>query len=398
MGASEYGAFTFAIAWASLLALPAGLGLPIASVRFLPEYAAKGAWSHVRGLIGRSTLLAAMVSGSIAVVAIVVVLLLGDRVSSVYRAPLLIAFAGLPVFTMMALGAQVGRAFGWVIAAFSPVQVWYPLFLLVIAGTFVLGGFALTARALMIAAVMVMTACVLAQAVLYAGRLRSRLRNVPPHHDQRTWLRVAAPLLLIDGFTALINYSDLLMVGLFLGPSEVAFYYAATRTATLVTFFHASIAALSGPKVAALYSQGRIDDVRELFRGIAPWIALPSLAVTIVLVGGGAFLLQLFGEGFEAGLPALILLAIGNLVSSLNGPAATLLNMTGHQDTTAKVYAVAAATNIALNALFIPRFGLTGAALATALSAGMMSFWLVFVSNRTLGISSATWLNWRRRS
>jgi O-antigen/teichoic acid export membrane protein len=207
---------------------------------------------------------------------------------------------------------------------------------------------------------------------------------------------VAAPLLLIDGFTALINYSDILMVGLFLRPSSVAYYYAATRTASLVTFFHASTAALSGPKVAELYSQGRIDDVRELFRGIAPWIALPSIAVTIVLIAGGSFLLPLFGAGFEAGLPALILLAIGNLVLSLNGPAATLLNMTGHQDITAKVYSVAAAANIALNALFIPRFGLPGAALATVLSAAMMSFWLVAVSRRTLGISAATWLNWRR--
>ncbi len=398
MGATEYGAFTFALSWASLLALPAGLGLPIASVRFIPEYAAKGAWSQVRGLIGRSTLIAAVVSGLIAVVAIVVVLLLGDRVPSVYRPPLLIAFAGLPVFTMMAMGAQVGRAFGWVIAAFSPVQVWYPLILLAIAGTFVLGGSVLTARALMIAAVIVMIACVAAQAVLYAVRLRSRLRNVPPQHDQRAWLRVAAPLLLIDSFIALINYSDILMVGLFLGPSAVAYYYAATRTATLVTFFHASTAALSGPKIAELYSQGRIDDVKELFRGIAPWIALPSIAVTIVLIAGGTFLLPLFGAGFEAGLSALIVLAIGNLALSLNGPAGTLLNMTGHHDVTAKVYAVAAAANIALNALFIPRFGLTGAALATALSAGMMSFWLVFVSRRKLGISSATWVYWRRSS
>ncbi|MGI9044883.1 MAG: oligosaccharide flippase family protein [Gemmatimonadaceae bacterium] len=398
MGASEYGAFTYALSWASLLALPAALGLPVASVRFLPEYSAAGEWSRVRGLIGRSITLIVLTSVAIAVIAIMIVMLAGDRIPAAYRQPLLIAFAGLPVITLIALGAQIGRAFGWVVAAYSPVQIWYPLALLAIAGSLVLGGATVTAHSLMIVSVGVMATCVVAQAILYAKRLRSRLRNVPPHHEQRAWLRVATPLLFIDGFNALISYSDILMVGIFLGPSSVAYYFAATRIAALVTFFSASISSLSGPKVAELYSQGRQSEVEELFRGIAPWNALPATAIAVILIAGGPMILPLFGEGFEVGWPALILLAAANLLLSLNGPAAVLLNMTGHQDITAKVYSVAAVANIALNALLIPRFGLTGAALATAISTGAMSSMLVLFSHRTLGIHTAYYFNWRRSS
>jgi len=138
--------------------------------------------------------------------------------------------------------------------------------------------------------------------------------------------------------------------------------------------------------------------VGELFRGIAPWNALPATAIAVILIAGGPLILPLFGEGFEVGWPALILLAAGNLLLSLNGPAAILLNMTGHQDITAKVYSVAAVANIALNALLIPRFGLTGAALATVFSTAAMSSMLVLFSHRTLGIHTAYYFNWRRSS
>jgi len=394
MGASEYGAFTYALTWIFLLALPAGLGLPVASVRFLPEYAAAGSWSRVRGLIGRSISLTIATSVLIAVVAIGFIMLAGDRVPTAYRAPLLIALISLPVFTLMALGSQIGRAFGWVVAAYAPGQIYHSLTLLIFAAAFILGGLTLTARTLIIASVVIATLCVIGQSLVYARRLRPQLRNLPPEHEQRAWLRVAGPLLLIDAFGALIMYSDILMIGLFLDPASVAYYVAATRTAALVTFFFTSISALTGPKIAELYSQGRRDDVQDLLRGISPWIALPATAVTIALIAGGSLLLPLFGEGFEAGWLALILLSIGNLVMSVNGPAATLLNMTGHQDTTAKVYFVATLANIALNAILIPRFGISGAALATAVSSGAMSSYLVFVAHRMLGIRTS--LSFRR--
>ena len=132
--------------------------------------------------------------------------------------------------------------------------------------------------------------------------------------------------------------------------------------------------------------------MQALLRGIAPWIALPAMAVTLLLIAGGKLLLPRVGEGFEVGWLALVFLALGNLVLSINGPASLLLNMTGHQDATAKAYGAAAAANIALNIILIPRFGLAGAALATMVSTGAMSCWLVWIASRTLGIRTAVYL------
>ena len=200
------------------------------------------------------------------------------------------------------------------------------------------------------------------------------------------WLRVAAPLLLIDVFMVVLNYADILMVGMFLDPASVAFYVAASRTAGMVTFFTASIGALTGPRIAELNSQGRLDEVQELLRGITPWIAIPATLAALFLIASGPFVLPLFGEGFEVAWPALIILSVGNLVFCVNGPASLLLTMTGHQDMTAKVYAVAAVANVLLNAILIPRLGLSGAAIATAVSLATMSSVLVVLARRTLSI------------
>ena len=146
-----------------------------------------------------------------------------------------------------------------------------------------------------------------------------------------------------------------------------------------------------GPRMAELNSQGRMDAVQELIRGMLPWIAVPATIATLVLIAGGPLLLPLFGEGFEAGWPVLILLAIAHLTLSINGPAGLLLTMTGHQDTAAKVFAVAAVANVILNALLIPWLGLIGAAVATLITTSAMSTYLALIARRTVSVHTGIW-------
>ncbi len=386
MGASEYGAYAYAITWVGLLSLPAALGLPMVSLRFVAEYSAAGVWSKVRGLLVRSILLTMLTGVAIAIVVATAILVAGDFVPVAYRIPLLLALLGIPVVALTQLGIQVGRAFGWVVAAFMPSQVLHPVLLLSVGGAFVVAGQTLGASGLVIATMGVAAVCLLGQWVVFAWRLRPRLRNVAPQHEQKMWLRVAAPLLLIDVFMVVLTYADILMVGIFFDPSSVAFYVAASRTAGIVTFFTAAIGALVGPRIAELNSQGRLAEVQELIRGITPWIAIPATLVAVFLIATGPFVLPLFGEGFDVAWVPLIILSIGNLILCINGPALLLLTMTGHQDMTAKVYAVAAVANVLLNAVLIPVFGLTGAAIATAVSVTVMSSYLVILARRTLSV------------
>jgi O-antigen/teichoic acid export membrane protein len=389
MGAAEYGAYIYAISWATLLAMPAVLGIPVASVRFLPEYSALDRWGHVRGLLERSLLLILATSAAIALCGIGIVLLAGERVPLAYHTPLIIALAGVPIMALLILGSQTGRAFAWVWTAYAPSQVWHPFLFLIITGAAVAVGRQLTASWALIVSLAITLACVLVQGVIYVRRLAPKLRNIVPQYEQRMWLRVSLPLLFIDGFTALVSYSDILMVGFLIGPAPVAFYTAASRTANLVTFFFNSVSALSGPRIAELYAQGRKKELQDLLSGIVPWITAPATAVTIFLGLAGTLLLPLFGKGFEVAWLALIILAVTNLVTSIAGPALLLLNMTGHQDISAKVLGLAAAANVGINIVLIPRYGITGAAVATLISTTAGNVALAVIAHRTLGIRTS---------
>ena len=144
----------------------------------------------------------------------------------------------------------------------------------------------------------------------------SSASNVPAAYHQRAWLRIAVPLLVIDSFAALIMHADIVMVGIFLTPVDVAHYFAATRVAMVASFFLASVGALAGPNLAALQAQGKTREMQELLAGVTPWVTIPALTVTVLLAVAGWPLLRLFGPGFEAGYVALMLLAAGHLVAA----------------------------------------------------------------------------------
>ncbi|MGH9424149.1 MAG: flippase [Thermoanaerobaculia bacterium] len=389
MGAAEYGAFAYVFAWIAFLAMPAGLGIPAASVRFLPEYSARRSPSLIRGLLGRGAELTIGTGIVIAAVAMLIILEAGDRVPHAYRIPLIIGLAGIPVTALLTLQAQIGRAFGWIAMAYSPTQIWHPLLLLLAAGVLLATHTSLNAAVLVPVSVTLAGLCALVQALSYMRRLRPTIRGIAPEYDQRAWLRVSGPLLLIDGFAAIINYSDILLVGLFAGPVAVAFYTAASRSAAIVLAIYGSIGALTGPRMAELNAKGERQELQKLLSGIVPWISiLPGIAA-VALAIAGPFVLRLFGHGFDAAWPALVLLAFANLIASITGPSALLLNMTGHQDSSATVYGLAALGNILLNLFLIPRFGLTGAAVGTTIATVASNVVLVVIAKRKLGLHTS---------
>lgn len=63
-----------------------------------------------------------------------------------------------------------------------------------------------------------------------------------------------------------------------------------------------------------------------------------------------------------------MILAFGILARASIGPVETLLTVAGHQKSCAAAFALAVIVNIGLNVILIPRFGLVGAASATAIA------------------------------
>ena len=65
------------------------------------------------------------------------------------------------------------------------------------------------------------------------------------------------------------------------------------------------------------------------------WIAL---SLTAILIVGGDFLLQLFGEEFKEGYWVLMILSLGQLVNAATGSAAVFMNMSGMESTLKNIF------------------------------------------------------------
>jgi O-antigen/teichoic acid export membrane protein len=91
--------------------------------------------------------------------------------------------------------------------------------------------------------------------------------------------------------------------------------------------------------------------------------------------------LALFGEGYEAGYPILIILGVGLLFDAATGPARTTMMMTGYERSFVLLFGTATLAGMLVTVAVVPFFGLIGAATANAVARAVsriaISVWCV---------------------
>ena len=243
----------------------------------------------------------------------------------------------------------------------------------------------------MIAATVAVWATSLAQLVLLDRRLKRETAPGPRSYEHRTWLKTSLPIFMVSGFYFLLTYTDILVLEAFAGPSEVAVYYAATKTLSLVAFVYFSVSAATAHRFSEYHVAGAREKLETFLANSIQWTFWPSLVGTLALLAIGKPVLALFGEGFEQGYPLMFVLAVGLLARASVGPVERLLNMVGEQRICAMVYAAAFAFNFVLCLLLVKRFGPIGAAVATASALVLESILLFVVTKRRLGLHVFVW-------
>jgi len=86
-------------------------------------------------------------------------------------------------------------------------------------------------------------------------------------------------------------------------------------------------------------------------------------------------LMRIFGPEFEAGSIVLVIGTLGQVINCGTGPVGYLLLMSGNQSRLIRVQAAMTAITLVLNAVLIPRWGITGAALSSAITNAATNTW-----------------------
>jgi O-antigen/teichoic acid export membrane protein len=291
----------------------------------------------------------------------------------------------MPMIALSDVLQGISRANSWAVSALSPTYLVRPALILACMAGALLLGFEANAGTALMAAVAATYATTIWQLATVTARADARVAPGPKTFMLREWVVVSLPIFLVESFFFLLTNADVLMVGFYLTPHDVAVYYATVKTLALVHFVYFAVKAGVAQRYAQ-FTHGDPDKLEAFARETVGWTFWPSLAMALVVLALGKPMLSLFGEGFEEGYAFLFLLVVGVVARASVGPAESLLTMSGNQNVCAGVYAMTLAINIGLNVVLIPTLGLWGAAVSTAVAMGFEAAALSFTVWRRLGI------------
>lgn len=196
--------------------------------------------------------------------------------------------------------------------------------------------------------------------------------------EARSWLHVSIPLVWAGLAMHIQAKADLLMLGAMVGLEETGIYSAAARITILISYILGIVETAIAPIISRKFHSGQIAEAKALYIK-ATWISGVSGALLFfgIAIWRDSIML-LFGEDFLGGVVVFLILGAGQLVNSITGPASFMLMVSGGQTQYSYAMIVMGVLNIGLNFLLIPRFGIVGAAVATAVSLSVVNLSLVY--------------------
>ncbi len=192
--------------------------------------------------------------------------------------------------------------------------------------------------------------------------------GVKGRYEPRKLFDHSWPLFAAGILASIAGYIDTFMLQAFLGSREVGLYNSAYPFAAVLAFGGAIFGSIYLSNASKLYSQGKTDELVSAYSMIIKWTALVSIPMFMVMIVFPELLLNIFGAEYLRMRGVLRILAIGFLASALIGPISGIIQ--AFEKTEYKLYITlfTGISNISLNYLLIPIYGVIGAAFATAVT------------------------------
>jgi len=386
MGGFEYGIFV--LVWVTMIILgnTACLGFQTSVIRFVPEYEAKKSPGELRGVLVASWRVVLAASTIIALAGALGIWLFEESIQSYYVLPFYLGLVCLPMIALGDLLQGTARAYAWPLWSMIPSFLIRPLLILLFLWGLHVGGISPNATAAVLAAILATYLTTILQIAYVAVKTENPLRSVKPVFRLRSWLMVSVPIFLSNGFYYLLTNADVLLVGHFMQPTDVAVYFATTKALALVHFVYYAVRTGAIQRYSAFLHSGDMAGLARFARETAYWTFIPATVMGFIVLLLGKPILMLFGPGFAAGYPLLFPLVAAVILRATVGPAESLLTMSGHERSSVAIYGFTLAANIALSFLLIPSLGLWGVAIATSVSLVLEATLLAFTVWRKLGI------------
>ncbi len=181
-------------------------------------------------------------------------------------------------------------------------------------------------------------------------------------------LMYSMPMVLSDVISSLLLRVDIWMVLSLLGPKKSAIYSIMVVLSNSVKTIRQNFDPLIVTVVAKMNRTTINNELKEVFSYSVNVVTAIQLAIALCLLFIPKEILLIAGKNYTTFPQALSILLMGNLVNGILGANGLILLGIGKSGVFMTINALSLAINIGGNLLFIPRYGIAGAAMASVIS------------------------------
>lgn len=161
---------------------------------------------------------------------------------------------------------------------------------------------------------------------------------------------------------------DIVLVAIMIGPGEAAVYTAATRFLVIGQFGNMAISRAAQPRFTELFTIGDKKAANIVYQATTAWLILLNWPLYLLAIVYGPEVLAVFGHSYSAGATVMVILGCSMILGTACGQVDMVLITSGRSSWSLANGLLAMGTNVGLDLLLIPRYGITGAAIGWAVA------------------------------
>ena len=370
---ADYGLFALGLTIITVIVSVGSLGLYLGAQRFIAYFMEKEDYPKVKGTL-RSSI---WITSSTSVLFMVLVMVFANSLAGFFAKPelkgiLLIMAPSIPfyVVAIMLTAFFLGLHNPYPKVAIEDIGFGVVSFIAVYISLLITRSVYSPAIAMSVSFFLIFPASI----YIFRSRFPLNLRNIKASPIAKQLLYFSLPLFLTAALYVVIGNTDTIVVGHFMASEQVVFYNAAFLLITVIPIFLGAVSIIYLPVATSLRAKKAHAESLRLYQSSTRWpfiLALP-LFLTFFLFPAQTLSL-LFGSRYTAAATALWILSLGSFINILLGPNGNALVAYGETRMVLYCSLAAAAIDVVLCLLLVPRIGISGAAIATASALGVSS-------------------------
>jgi len=174
------------------------------------------------------------------------------------------------------------------------------------------------------------------------------------------------PLQVNDILTFIFRRIDTLVIGAYLGTVDIAYYEIARKIPDYLARLFESFRSVYFSFMSKLFAREQWDKATQMLNNSTRWISfLTTVGALAALVFGSSIISLLFSDRYLPSAPVFVLLMIRLNIALISNLLGTALVAVGDSNKPAIINVVHTAVALLGNLIFLPIFGIVGAALAS---------------------------------